>query len=53
MVEQLKVARAAIFYLVRLVDSHEQTILSAEQKAGRSRPELPIPTVESQFREID
>jgi tetratricopeptide (TPR) repeat protein len=53
MVEQLKVARAAIFYLVRLVDSHEQAILSAEEKAGRSRPELPIPTVEPQFREID
>jgi hypothetical protein len=53
MVEQLKVARAAIFYLVRLVDSHEQAILSADEGGGRSRPELPIPTVESQFREID
>ena len=53
MVEQLKVARAAIFYLVRLVDSHEQGILSADEEAGQSRPELQIPTVDPEFREID
>lgn len=53
MLEQLKIARAAIFYLVRLVDSYEHGVLQADKQKDGVRPTMPIPKVDSEFHEID
>jgi hypothetical protein len=51
--EQLRVARAAILYLVRTVEANEARTAALDRERGLARGTLPLLRMDSEYNELD